>query len=788
MTIVPRTGSEQRLRETRQASTVDPSLVPLREGGMSDLYTTTDVGSGLNVVVKVALKADFERCSALIRERELLVRLVHPGVVRALDWVVEDERVCLVLERVCGVSLDEAVRLGDVRVDEARVRDWGLQLADILVWLHAQQPPVIHRDLKPSNIMLTDEGRLVLLDFGAARVVTPSRADTVALGTPGYAPPEQYGAETDARTDVYALGATLFELLSRRSPAEFGFSLPSLISLGVAVSPEMDALVRRACQPAPADRYPSAQALRDALQRLPVGARAGARGAAVGTGALPWARVLVALTVAWTGLAVVMPVDVVAAISRRIPLLLGASSSSAAWPGAAVALLATVAGVAAVLLASGRASRRARVAMGSAAVGVCLAWTVLAWRLAARDAVVSPPLADAPRWTRVLGPVSQPAVDVHIVGWDRPGARHLMVRDRAEHYVLIDASSGVRVGEGAASPHQPVFSRRGEVLVARGAQIEARSAAGAQLRTFETAGTIEEVRTLGDALVVVHSGGGVERVATTPGAADGWCWRPAASVQTSAIVAEREGRILVLTRPDPHLCALDAVTGRLLWSRPVDSRGAWSCIDGPPGEIGAITWVSSHSLEDIALADGRQLRRVTLALDVPETAGRPLGASRLQDGRLLVSSGAFVWCLDPNDGSTVWRAMFPGEHVRSCDPDGGAFTVVTDSGKLIGLDPRNGRTVWERWPGGWGEHIWPTASGAQREARRAGPVLVVSSIADGTLDAIRVGTGETVWRRAIPSGTRLHGVYSEPDGLCVIASNAINELVVSMYAPAAVGE
>jgi len=151
---------------------------------------------------------------------------------------------------------------------ERRVLSWAAQICDVLHFLHTQSPPIIYRDMKPSNVMEQDgNGVCKVIDFGIARFWKPGRTkDTLILGTPGYAPPEQYGkGQTQAASDVYALGATLHHLLTGRDPESKPFKYPLVRQLNPRVSPRTEAVIRKATQIKPADRYQTIAALKAAL-------------------------------------------------------------------------------------------------------------------------------------------------------------------------------------------------------------------------------------------------------------------------------------------------------------------------------------------------------------------------------------------------------------------------------------------------------------------------------------------------------------------------------------------
>ena len=165
------------------------------------------------------------RASAVARfrgEAEILSALDHPGLVEVSDFFEEAGHPYLVMAYVEGHTLQDICENADGFLDGAVVAAWADQICEVLAWLHARRPPVIYRDLKPTNVMLDNAGRIRLLDFGIARVLEDdARTGTLVrgCGTPGFAPVEQMGeGTTDARSDIYALGATMYALLTRRVP------------------------------------------------------------------------------------------------------------------------------------------------------------------------------------------------------------------------------------------------------------------------------------------------------------------------------------------------------------------------------------------------------------------------------------------------------------------------------------------------------------------------------------------------------------------------------------------
>jgi serine/threonine protein kinase len=211
------------------------------------------------------------------REARILARLRHPGLPRVLDAFATARGLYLVMTYVPGRTLEALVRT-EGPVSERRALSWGIQLCRTLHYLSLQDPPVVFRDLKPANVIVTPSGRAVLVDFGIAREFRPGRmADTFLFGTPGFAAPEQYGRrQTDARSDLYALGATLHCCLTGRDPGRSPFHFPEVRACNPRVSRETSGAIMRALEPDPARRYGSAVAMRRALQQvLAAGAGAG---------------------------------------------------------------------------------------------------------------------------------------------------------------------------------------------------------------------------------------------------------------------------------------------------------------------------------------------------------------------------------------------------------------------------------------------------------------------------------------------------------------------------------
>ncbi len=209
-------------------------LKQVGSGGYGVVYKAADVQFGQrHVAVKemsqhgLSPEEIAEATDAFKREAFMLAGLTHPNLPSIYDYFIEDGRWYLVMSFIEGETLEDYLnRAKDGRLPVEKVLHIGVQLSSVLSYLHTRHPPIIFRDLKPSNVMRTPEGLLYLIDFGIARHFKHGQAkDTLVLGSPGYAAPEQYGrAQTTPQTDVYSLGSTLHQLLAGDDPASAPFS------------------------------------------------------------------------------------------------------------------------------------------------------------------------------------------------------------------------------------------------------------------------------------------------------------------------------------------------------------------------------------------------------------------------------------------------------------------------------------------------------------------------------------------------------------------------------------
>ena len=249
-------------------------LRTIHHGGMSMVYLAEDTMQNRQVAIKELRLPDgageHERREAetwFARESFLLSTLEHPLIPHFYSVFAEGGRSYIVQEYVAGDNLEQVVSRQGPFPEDAVVR-WAGALCDLLIYLHNRSEPIIFRDLKPANILLrsADES-LMVVDFGIARPYQAAQVGTV-VGTPGYAPPEQYQGLATPQSDIYALGATLHRLLTGYDPEhEAPFTFPPVRTLNPAVSPLLATVVERALALNPAERYSGADEMSAALGR-----------------------------------------------------------------------------------------------------------------------------------------------------------------------------------------------------------------------------------------------------------------------------------------------------------------------------------------------------------------------------------------------------------------------------------------------------------------------------------------------------------------------------------------
>ena len=250
-------------------------------GGMGSVYLAEDQNlANRKVAVKemIEMFADENARTKAIddfkREAELLAQLDHPSIPTIYQYFFDTAhgRYYLVMKFIDGGDLAARQRALGGKVDELTVTKWGIEVCDVLDYIHSQSPPIIYRDLKPANLMVDARtNRIMLVDFGIARFVSPSSKGVTAIGTMGYAPPELFAGNVEARSDVYSLGATMFHLLTGNDPQDnplliFDFSKnPKPRQINDQLSTELEDLICRSVEYKPENRFASAKAFGESL-------------------------------------------------------------------------------------------------------------------------------------------------------------------------------------------------------------------------------------------------------------------------------------------------------------------------------------------------------------------------------------------------------------------------------------------------------------------------------------------------------------------------------------------
>lgn len=232
------------------------------EGGMSKVYLAMDKRLNKSWAVKEIEKKAKDRNNEIvvqsaIAEANMIKQLDNPAIVRIVDIIDNGNVIYIIEDFVEGETL-EALLEADGAQPEELVVEWGKQLCEAFDYLHTRTPPIIYRDMKPANVMLTPEGKLRVIDFGIAREYKEHNLkDTTSLGTRGYAPPEQFGGKTDARSDIYSLGVTLFQLVTGRDPCLASTELKPVRQIDPKLSEGIETIIQKCVQHDPTNRYQS---------------------------------------------------------------------------------------------------------------------------------------------------------------------------------------------------------------------------------------------------------------------------------------------------------------------------------------------------------------------------------------------------------------------------------------------------------------------------------------------------------------------------------------------------
>ena len=237
-------------------------LSEIGHGGMSVVYMAINEKANKTWAVKEVRKdgkMDFNTVrQGLMAEIETLKKLKHPNLPSIVDVIEDEDSFIIVMDYIEGRSLDKIIEENGAQ-PESFVVEWAKQLCDVFGYLHSRTPAIIYRDMKPANVMLKPDGNIMVIDFGTAKNYEIDLGETTGIGTIGYAAPEQYIGSglgrTDARTDIYCLGITLYHLLTNVDPCKNLISDKSIRAVNPALSHGLDAIIKKCTEHQPDDRY-----------------------------------------------------------------------------------------------------------------------------------------------------------------------------------------------------------------------------------------------------------------------------------------------------------------------------------------------------------------------------------------------------------------------------------------------------------------------------------------------------------------------------------------------------
>lgn len=247
-------------------------LNKIGQGGMSVVYLAMNERANKQWAIKEVRKDGIQNYEVvkqgLIAETDILKRLDHPNLPSIVDVIDCEDTFLIVMDYIEGKTLDYWLKKEGAQPQE-KVVEWAKQICDVLGYLHSRRPPIIYRDLKPANIMLKPDGKIMIIDFGTAREFKESSVeDTSCLGTQGYAAPEQYGGhgQTDGRTDIYTLGATMYHLLTGHNPSLPPYEMYPIRRWNANLSSGLEEIVIKCTRQNPEKRYQSCAELMYALE------------------------------------------------------------------------------------------------------------------------------------------------------------------------------------------------------------------------------------------------------------------------------------------------------------------------------------------------------------------------------------------------------------------------------------------------------------------------------------------------------------------------------------------
>jgi eukaryotic-like serine/threonine-protein kinase len=250
-------------------------LKKIGKGGMSEVYLAMDMHLNKQWAVKEINKYTKDKDSeivvhSLIAEANLMKKLDHPSLPRIVDIIDKGDTLYVIMDYIEGEPLSKVLNAYGAQSQDDAIY-WAKEICQVLDYLHTRDPVIVYRDMKPGNVMLKPDGKIKLIDFGIAREYKKENmADTVCLGTKGYAAPEQFGGkgQTDPRTDIYCLGVTLYHLVTGQNPAEFPYELFPIRHWKPFLSSGLEKVIQKCTQLNPRKRYQSCAEMLYALDHF----------------------------------------------------------------------------------------------------------------------------------------------------------------------------------------------------------------------------------------------------------------------------------------------------------------------------------------------------------------------------------------------------------------------------------------------------------------------------------------------------------------------------------------
>lgn len=245
-------------------------LHKIGQGGMSKVWLAQDKNLNKLWAVKEISKKTAEYQATVnekqtITEIELMKKLSHPALPRIVEVIDDKNSLCIVMDYIEGETLSNLLDMYGKQSEELVV-PWMLEVCDILSYLHNQDPPIIYRDMKPSNIMINPDGHVKIIDFGIAREYKGDVGDTMPLGTRGFASPEHFTKHTDARSDIFCVGATMYMCLTGLDPSMPPYKMVPIREVDPSLSTGLEKIILKATRQNPDERYQTAEELASALE------------------------------------------------------------------------------------------------------------------------------------------------------------------------------------------------------------------------------------------------------------------------------------------------------------------------------------------------------------------------------------------------------------------------------------------------------------------------------------------------------------------------------------------